>query len=282
MDKTTHHGISSIDLTSAINTRSLTAAEYGSSMNSYRIPSIANTCSIFQLLTATRKVMSASDIAKELDLPRTSVFRILKTLEEEGMVRGVGKGYVMGHRLINLGLQVVSQIPERDLCVPVLHELTQETEESCHFAILSGSNSLLIEVCDSPHALRVASRPGTLADMHCSASGKCMLAYATEEAREDLLNRIKFTKRTERTHTSKESLIKEFDEIRRRGYAIDNVEYHDHVRCLGVPVFNAMGQVAGVIGVTAARSRFPKSRIPELAKQAIAAAKQLSTQLGHS
>ncbi len=109
-----------------------------------------------------------------------------------------------------------------------------------------------------------------------------MLAYASDDAREDLLNRIKFTKRTERTHTSKESLIKEFDEIRRRGYAIDNVEYHDHVRCLGVPVFNAMGQVAGVIGVTAARSRFPKSRIPELAKQAIAAAKQLSTQLGHS
>ena len=82
MDKTTHHVISSIDLTRGLNTRSLTAAEYGSSMNSYRIPSIANTCSIFQLLTATRKVMSASDIAKELDLPRTSVFRILKTLEE--------------------------------------------------------------------------------------------------------------------------------------------------------------------------------------------------------
>ena len=225
--------------------------------------------------------MSASEIAKELELPRTSVFRILKTLEEEGMVRGVGKGYVMGHRLINLGLQVVSQIPERDLCVPVLHELTEQTQESSHFAILSGSNSLLIEVCDSPHALRVDSRPGTLADMHCSASGKCMLAYASDDAREDLLNRIKFTKRTDRTHLNKESLIPEFEEIRRRGYALDNVEYHDHVRCLGAPVFNALGQVAGVIGMTGARTRFPKSRIPEVAKLVKAAAHKLSALLGH-
>ena len=62
--------------------------------------------------------MTTSAIAKELELPRTSVFRIMKTLEVEGMVRSIGKSYVMGHRLINLGLQVVSQIPERDLCVP--------------------------------------------------------------------------------------------------------------------------------------------------------------------
>ena len=114
------------------------------------------------------------------------------------MVRSAGKNYAMGHRLINLGLQVVSQIPERQLCVPILQHLTEVTQESSHFAILSGSNSLLIEVCDSPHALRVASRPGTLADMHCSASGKCMLAYASPEARDDLLSRIKFTKRMTR------------------------------------------------------------------------------------
>ncbi|BDS07022.1 IclR family transcriptional regulator [Oceaniferula spumae] len=250
-------------------------------MNNYRIPSISNTCAIFQLLTSTRKAMSASEIAKELELPRTSVFRVLKTLEEEGMVRGVGKNYVMGHRLINLGLQVVSQIPERQLCVPILRGLTDETGESSHFAILSGSNSLLIEVCDSPHALRVASRPGTLADMHCSASGKCMLAYASNEAREDLLNRIKFNKRTEFTHTSKESLLPELEEVRRLGYAVDNVEYHDHVRCLGAPVFNAIGQVAGAIGITAARSRFPKSLIPDMAKTVISAANKLSAQLGH-
>jgi len=250
-------------------------------MNEYRIPSIANTCAIFQLLTASRKAMTTSAIAKELELPRTSVFRIMKTLEVEGMVRSIGKSYVMGHRLINLGLQVVSQIPERNLCVPILHALTEKTQESTHFAILSGSNALLIEVCDSPHALRVASRPGTLADMHCSSSGKIMLAYSTPEARDNLLGRIKFVKRTEKTHTSKESLLPELDEIRRLGYAVDDVEYHDHVRCLGAPVFNALNQVVGVIGMTAARSRFPKTRIPEVSKKVIAAANELSQKLGH-
>ncbi|MCP5538025.1 MAG: IclR family transcriptional regulator [Akkermansiaceae bacterium] len=250
-------------------------------MNEYRIPSIANTCAIFQLLTSSRKAMTTSAIAKELDLPRTSVFRIMRTLEVEGMVRCIDKSYVMGHRLINLGLQVVSQIPERNLCVPILQALTKATQESSHFAILSGANALLIEVCDSPHALRVASRPGTLADMHCSASGKVMLAYSTKEARNDLLDRIKFVKRTENTHTSKESLLPELDEIRRVGYAVDDVEYHDHVRCLGAPVFNALNQVVGVIGITAAKSRFTKALIPEVSKKVIAAANDLSKKLGH-
>ena len=260
--------------------KAFTREQVCSYMDDYRIPSIANTCAIFQLLTASRKAMTASAIAKELELPRTSVFRIMKTLEAKGMVRCIGKSYVMGPRLINLGLQVVSQIPERSLSVPILQALTKVTQESSHFAILSGTNSLLIEVCDSPHALRVASRPGTLADMHCSASGKVMLAHAAPEVRDDLLDRIKFTKRTEKTHTSKESLLPELDEIHRRGYAVDDVEYHDHVRCLGAPVYNALNQVVGVIGITAARSRFPKTRIPEISKKVMAAADELSKKLG--
>jgi len=250
-------------------------------MSKYRIPSITNTCSIFKLLTSTRKAMNTSEIAQELDLPRTSVFRILKTLEEEGMVHSIGKKFVIGHHLINLGLQVISQIPERQLCVPILQKLTEKTQESSHFSILSGSKTLFIEVCDSPHTLRVARRTGTLIDIHCSASGKCILAYAGLKTRDTLLDQIEFTKRTEHTHTSKESLIPELEEIRKLGYAIDDVEYHDHIRCLGAPVFNAKGQVVGVTGISAVLTRFPKSRIPEVAKQVISAAYELSAQLGY-
>ena len=225
--------------------------------------------------------MSTSEIAAELNIPRTSVFRIMKTLEEEKMVLAIGKNYVTGHRLINLGLQVISQIPERQLSVPILQELTKITEESAHFAILSGAHALLIEVCDSPHSLRVASRPGTLADMHCSGSGKCMLAYAAPDALEVLLDRITFTQHTARSHKNKESLRPDLVEIRRRGYALDDVEYHDHVRAIYAPAFNAQGQVIGAIGITAVLSRFPKSRVPEVAQQVIAAANQLSKQLGY-
>ncbi len=249
-------------------------------MSDYKIPNIANTCHIFQLLVRSKKIMNSSEIAKELGLPRTSVYRILKTLESENMVRTVGKGYVMGHRLINLGLQVVSKIPERQLCVPILQELTMQLNESTHFAILSGRNMLLIEVCDSPHALKVASRPGSLADIHCSASGKCFLAYAPEEAAEELMDRLDYTKRTEKTHTSKESLKKELPSIKRKGYAIDDIEYNEHIRCLAAPVFNASGQIVGAIGTTAATSRFPKSKVPEVAKKVCAAANELSKKFG--
>ena len=249
-------------------------------MSDYHIPNIANTCHIFQLLTKSKKVLNSSEIAKELNLPRTSVYRILKTLESENMVRNVGKGYVMGHRLINLGLQVVSKVPERQICVPVLQKLTKKIQESTHFAILSGRNMLLIEVCDSPDALQVASRPGTLADVHCSATGKCLLAFAPESASETLMDSLEYRQRTDKTHTSKESLKKELPSIKKKGYAIDDVEYTDKIRCLAAPVFNNSGQIVGAIGTTAATSRFPKSKIPEISKQVIKAANELSEKLG--
>ncbi len=249
-------------------------------MSDYKIPNIANTCHIFQLLTKTKKIMNASEIAKELELPRTSVYRILKTLEGENMVRKVGKGYVMGHRLINLGLQVISKVPERQICVPILQELTREINESTHFAILSGRNMLLIEVCDSPHALKVASRPGSLADIHCSASGKCFLAYAPATAAEELMDSLTYTKRTEKTHTSKESLLAELPSVKSKGFAIDDIEYAENIRCLAAPVFNRSGQIVGAIGTTAATSRFPKSKIPQMAKAVILAANKLSKKFG--
>jgi len=247
-------------------------------MNKYRIPSVANACAIFQLLTTSKKIMSASTIAKELELPRTSVFRVLKTLEEEGMVLAISNGYVMGHRLINIGLQATSQIPERRLCVPVLQELTNLTGESSHFAILSGKNALLMEVCDSPHALRVASRPGTLTDIHSSAAGKCFLAYAPEAMREGLLERIVYNKHTEKTHLDADSLRSEFDQVKELGYAVDDEEYHDNVRCIAVPVMNSLGQVTGAIGITAAKSRLTKAQYPKVVKIVKNAAQQLSDQ----
>lgn len=224
--------------------------------------------------------MSASEISRELELPRTSIYRILQTLESEGMVQKVNTGYIMGHRLINLGFQVTSHIPERQLCVPILQELTNQTQESSHFAVLSDINSLLIEVCDSPQALRVASRPGTLADLHCSASGKCFLAFAPESIANALMDRLPFTPRTERTHTTQESLASEFATIRKQGFALDDIEYHQNVRCIAAPVFNGLGQVSGAIGITSSTSRFPKSRIKTISKQVIDAAEQLSARFG--
>ena len=109
-----------------------------------------------------------------------------------------------------------------------------------------------------------------------------MLAYAAPDALEILLDRITFTQHTAHSHKNKESLRPDLVEIRRRGYALDDVEYHDHVRAIYAPAFNTHGQVIGVIGITAVLSRLPKSRVPEVARQVIDAANQLSKQLGYT
>ena len=212
-------------------------------MSKYTIPNIANTCTIFQLLSECSKPLSVSEISRRLDLPKTSVYRILKTLEQENMVRSAGKGYVMGHRLINLGMQLVSRIPERRLSVPILQSLTNKTQESSHFAILSGLNMLLVEVCDTAAPTNIASRPGTLADIHCSASGKCLLAFAPPMSAERILNSIEYTPRTPMTLASKSSLLRDLESVRSNGFAVDEQEYHESRRCIAAPVFN--GSSAG-------------------------------------
>jgi DNA-binding IclR family transcriptional regulator len=251
-------------------------------MNRYHIPNLARACQVIKLFAGSEEGLTSSEVARRLAIPRTTALRILLTLCEEGLIAHHEHSYRAGPELVRLGLRALGATSLRTRAVPVLRALSQHTGETAHLAILSGDRSLILEVCDSPNPVHVASRAGTLAEIHCSATGKVFLAFAFGDRLGPFLASLPLKARTPNTATSAAVLRAECAEIARRGYALDDEEYYAGVRCLAAPVWDGSGAVAGAIGITASTTSFPKRRTSEMARHVLEAAATLSTGLGRS
>ena len=249
-------------------------------MPDYTIPNLRNACRILDCLAHSEQPLSSAEIADKLEIPRSTTLRILFTLEAQQFVRKVGKQITLGSALIPLGNKAQKSLSIRELAGPILQRITEATGETSHLALLSIDKVLIMEVCNSPHPLSANSPQGATADLHCSATGKTLLAYMDETERDVLLDRIDYTIRTKNTLPGKQKLLTELVAIRKQGYAIDEQEYHEGIRCIATPVFDAQGVVVYSIGITAAASRFTKAKIKPYAERLQGHSEELTRLLG--
>jgi len=254
------------------------------SQERYVIPNLRNACRILKLLGSTPDGLKIADIGRTLGIPVTTTLRIMTTLHLEGLVRRSGALYELGPVLIQLGNASLAGTEIRTAALPVLERLTAETDETSHLAIPCDNRSLIVAVQDSPHPLRAASRPGFLAELHCSSTGKTLLAFLHQQRLNEFYGSgtPRPTKRTPRTLTTLAELRRETELIRKRGYSVDDEEFAPGIRCLAAPVFASDGTVAAAIGITASTVRFTKERIPEVATKVLSAAAELSRLLGYT
>jgi len=248
----------------------------------YVIPNLRNACRILKLLGRHPNGLKAADLARDLKIPVTTTLRIMTTLCLEGLARKVEGRFELGPVLIQLGNAALAGTEIRELALPLLQQLTAVTDETSHLAIPCDDRALIVAVQDSPHPLRAASRPGFLAELHCSSTGKVFLAYLHHARIKEIITESPPTARTPLTQTTLAKIRQEADLTRKRGYSLDNEEFNPGVRCLAAPVFAADGTVAAAIGITAATLRFTKERIPEIAAKVRAVAAELSRLMGHT
>lgn len=246
----------------------------------YIIPNLSKSCELLGYLAGRPEGASSAEIEKALEIPKTTAFRVLRTLCAGGMAQKRGNLYFAGSRLIRIGLQALNGAKLRESSVPVLRELTRQTGQTSHIAILSGTQSLILEVCDSSGPVRVASRAGTLVDLHCSSTGKVFLAFALADELDELLANVPAA-RTDRTLTDAAAIRRELEVIGERGYACDDEEYHKGVRCVAAPVYDLNGSVAAALGITGTTADIPRERLAFFGREVIEAAGRLSEALGY-
>jgi len=250
-------------------------------MPEYLIPNLVNAGRVLKLL-ASEPGLTALQISRTLHVPRTTVMRIATSLVREGMLEADGNHtYTLGPALIYLGMRAMDGVDLSGLAKPLLKQLAAKTGETAHLAMLSDDKSLLLEVCQSPLPIRAGAPPGTRADLHCSATGKIFLAWNFADKLDALFERVKPTPRTARTIVTPERMAKETALILKRGYALDEEEFYDGIRCVAVPVFNSRGHVYIALGITGVTARLTRSRIAECVAQLKAAAAILSEALGY-
>ena len=254
------------------------------SQERYVIPNLRNACRILKLLGGSPDGFKIADIGRTLRIPVTTTLRIMTTLHLEGLVRKNGALYELGPVLIQLGNASLAGTEIRTAAIPILEKLTGTTDETSHLAIPCDDRSLIVAVQDSPHPLRAASRPGFLAELHCSSTGKTLLAFLHHQRLNEFYGSgsERPTKRTAHTLTTLGELKRELELTRKRGFSLDDEEFAPGIRCLAAPVYASDGNVAAAIGITASTVRFTKERIPEMAGKVQAAAAELSRLLGYT
>ncbi|MED5525168.1 MAG: IclR family transcriptional regulator [Pseudomonadota bacterium] len=233
-------------------------------MDKYQIPSVAKACQLLQLLAANSDGLSATHLEAELGLPRTTVFRLLKTLCAEALVEKRGKQFVSGPGMLNLGFQALQSDKLRQQAAGPVQQLAQRTGLGTHLAVPNSESSLIIEVCNSAQHPKIACRPGVSTLLHASATGKVFLAFKHFDQLERLFAGRYLAALTCRTITEPEALRKELKRVIALGYALDDREYHDEVSCLAVPIRDTDGTVVAALGCTGPAGDFKGERITQL------------------
>lgn len=238
---------------------------------------------VLEFLAAKEEPVPVAEIARGCGQSRPTAYRLLTTLQHRKYVSNDGNGrYSLGTKILGLSKHVIDSLDFHQIAIPELNNLTRISEETTHFAILDQGEALYVAKIESTQPVRMHSTVGARNPLHCTAVGKAMLAFLPADERAELLNKLVLTKRTQNTITSRAVLAEHLEQIHRQGFAIDDVENEEGIRCVAAPVFNHEGYVAGAISISGPAYRIPISKLKEVSKLVIPACEAVSRKLGYA
>jgi DNA-binding IclR family transcriptional regulator len=221
------------------------------------------------------------ELTRTLALPKPTVFRILRMLVGAGLVEREmhRKRYVAGPRAAALALDVQMQSPRRGEHRAILARLVETIGETCNLTMLDANEVVYLERVETTANVRLHMKVGSRVPLHCTASGKLLLAMLPKPSRSRLIAHLALNRYTETTITDTRRLNEELARIRAQKYAVDNEELHAGLVCVAVPVTDARKRVCAAIAVHAPASRMPLERalshLPSLRRAAVALADTL-------
>jgi len=247
-----------------------------------QVKSIVRAMNVIEALSTHPRGVKITALAAELSLPKSSVFRVLRTLLDFGYVRQdpVTERYALGTRFLHLAASVENHLDVRSLAHPRLVQLSEQTTETAHLALPVGERMVYIDKVDSPHAVTMASKVGQLVQLHCSALGKAYLSAIKPEERAMIVDRLELVIRTERTLSDATVLMNDLEICASRGYAIDDMENELGVRCAGAAVTDGRGNVVAALSVSAPASRLSLAAAHAVGAMCADTATQISADLG--
>jgi DNA-binding IclR family transcriptional regulator len=250
----------------------------------YTIHVLAKALDLLELLGSNGSALGLAEICQRLNLPKSSVFRYLATLEHRGFVKRNPdtNQYRLGLKLLELGNVVVSQFDVREAALPVMRGLHDLAEETVNLAVIDNYQVVYIEVLEGKsHSVRIVGQPGQRQLAHSTAVGKAILAYMPQAEVDALVRRHGLPAFTTKTITTTEALQADLAGVRARGYAMDEEESDAGVRCVGVPIFDHHGGVVAGISISAPIDRMAPARLEKIRRELVAGAATISRQLGY-
>jgi DNA-binding IclR family transcriptional regulator len=247
----------------------------------YKVQALDRAFAVLDLLGESDTPLGLAQVASSLQLHKSTAHRFLMVLERHRMVeRTAGGKFRLGLRLFDLGNRAIDQYDLRDRAQPHLRRLVAETEETAHLCILEGTHVIYIDKIEPARSVRMITRIGASNPVYCTSVGKAILAFLPEERVTDILRRTRFERFTHRTIATAEALRVEIEKTRRRGYAVDDEELEEGLRCIAVPVLDAQRLPVAAVSVSGPSFRVTSQKLPEIANHLLQCVRGISADMG--
>ena len=237
---------------------------------------------ILDCFTRERAELRLGELVGLTGLHKSTLYRLLGAMRAYGLVEldESTSTYHLGLKLFELGSLAITRIGIEKHAHPILEKLAEQTGETAHLCVLDGRDVVYVAKVESRQTLRIPSAVGQRNPAYCTGVGKVLLAHLGEERLAQYLAETTLNPFTRKTITSRRDLRAALQLIREQGYGVDDQEREEGVRCVAAPVRDHSGRVSAAISIAGPSMRVTKERLPELARNVIAAANTISAREG--
>ena len=248
----------------------------------YKVQVLDRALALIDALTKVRDGASLVELSEKVKLHKSTAHRLLSILERHRIVERDSESgrYRLGLRLFELGTIAMDRFNIRDRGRQHLEHLLEEVNETVHLCTLDAGEVLYLDKIEPARSVRMASYVGRRNPIHCTAVGKVILAHLSKPEQDEILQSCDFRRLTPKTITTPTELKAEFKSIRERGYALDNEETEQGLRCVGSAVLDRSGRPIAAISVSAPSFRLTMEKVPSVALAVTRAARALSEEIG--
>jgi DNA-binding IclR family transcriptional regulator len=249
------------------------------------IKSLVKTLRLLKLFSPQHNVWTAEDMVSILGYHKSSVQRILATLEKEGFLTKATphrSEYRLGPDILFLGNVAEMGLDLRSVARPIMADLVQRARETCYLCVADQGQCLYIDKVECSQPIRIINQVGQRNPMHCTGVGKALMSGMADDAIDRLIENRGLNAHTRNTITDPRQLRQQIDGIRHNGIARDNEELDLGVKCVAAPIRGRSGAVVAAISLSGPTQRFTPAAIQRFEKEVKGASTKISKALGFS
>ena len=247
----------------------------------YQLQSLDRAVAVLEMLGESDSPLSLAEICQRIQLHKSTAHRSLMVLERSMLIeRTEDNRFRLGLKLYELGNRAVEQIDLRARIRPFFRRLSAQIGETVHLGVLQKTSVVYLDKAEPNRRICLTSKTGSSNPVYCTSMGKAMLAFLPPEAADEIIRRIRFVRFTNKTLCSRDELLRSLERTRRRGYAIDDEEVEEGVRCIGAPIFDENHMPIAAISISGPSSRIRAQNVPIIAeRQLLRCCREISASL---
>jgi DNA-binding IclR family transcriptional regulator len=221
-------------------------------------------------------------LAETISVHKSTVLRLLRTLEAHRFVQRDGvRYYRLGTALFDLAHRSLEDRDVRRSVEPALRELNAQTGHTVHLASYEDGEVVYIDKFESRHQVRMYSRIGKRAALHCTAVAKVLVAAFPDIRRREIAASLTYEKKTENTILTPEDYLTELATVAARGYAVDNSEHEDFIHCVAAPIRGPRGEVVAAMSLSVPKVLLDLDGLMAMVPDLLRAAEKASVECGY-